>query len=248
MAKQLYLDVKRNKIGICFAQKQVISHFKTTPMTPKKLWIFSIILLIGHLIIQYVFYVKTDLTESLGIMTFGIDLFSNLILVAIFGAGLGALTALIPFKQKNFKEKFKTTFPLLTSVVLIVLVSTFSYSIYLKKVKGIELRPLHKYEDIRVPVNLDCSLVRNGKFETEKSFIERIENKQTQTDKKTGDKKEFIVEWTNDCEYILTSAEDSSEKLRVKITAVNPDNYDCYVISDKYAEKYPNFLTIKRIK
>jgi hypothetical protein len=181
-------------------------------------------------------------------MAFGIDLFSNLILIGIFGAGLGALIALIPFRQKHFKEKFKTTFPLLTSILLLVLIVTFGYSSYLKNVKGIELRPIYKYEDIQIPVNLDCSSVRIGNFETEKSFIERTESKQIQTDKKTGDKKEFIVEWTNDCEYILTSTEDTSEKLRVKITAVHPDNYGCYIISDKYADKYPNFLTIKRIK
>jgi hypothetical protein len=217
-------------------------------MTSKKLWIISFILLIGHVIIQYIFLLKTDLTESLGILTFLIDLFSNLMLVGILGFGLGALTALVPFRQMSFNEKFKTTFPLFTSVVLIVLVSTFSYSIYLKKVKGIELRSLKKYEDIQTPVNLDCSSVRNGKFETEKSFIERIENKQIQTDKKTGVIKEFIVEWTSDCEYILTSTEDNSEKLRVKITEVKSDKYCCYVISDKYADKYPNFLTINRIK
>lgn len=216
--------------------------------TPKKLWIISLILLFGHLIIQYVFYVKTDLAESLGVMNFAIELFSNLILVVMFGSGLGAIIALIPFKQKNFKEKFKTTFPLLTSIVLIVLVSTFGYSIYLKKVKGIELRPLHKYENIQTQANLDCSSVRSGKFETVKSIIERTESKQIQTDKKTGEKKEFIVEWKNDCEYILTSTEDNTVKLRVKITAVNADDYGCYVISDKYADKYPNFLTIKRIK
>ena len=180
-------------------------------------------------------------------MTFGIDLFSNLILVGIFGTGLGALTALIPFRQKSFKEKFKTTFPLSTSIVLLVLVTTFSYSIYLKKVKGIELRPLHKYEDIQIPANLDCSTIHSGRFETEKSIIERIENKQIQTDKKTGDKKEFIVEWTSDCEYVLTPITDNTDKLRIKITAVNPDNYGCFVISDKYADKYPNFLSIKRI-
>jgi len=217
-------------------------------MTPKKLWIISFILLIGHVIIQYIFLLKTDLTESLGILTFLIDLFSNLLLVGILGSGLGALTALAPFRQMSFKEKFKSTFPLFTSVVLIVFVSTFSYSIYLKKVKGIELRPLKKYEDIQTPVNLDCSSVRNGKFETVKSIIERIENKQIQTDKKTGVIKEFIVEWTSDCEYILTSTENNSEKLRVKITEVKSGNYGCYVISDKHVDQYPNFLTITRIK
>lgn len=228
--------------------KTIVNHFKTTPMTTKRLWTISIILFTVHLIIQYVFYIKTDLTDSLGIFIFGIDLFSNIIVIVMFGAGLGALTALIPFRKKNFKDKFKTTLPLLTSIVLLVLISIFGYSIYLKKVKGIEFKPLQKYEDIQIPENIDCSTLHDGKFESEKSFIERIGNKQIQTDKKTGSKKEFMVEWTNGCEYILTSVDDHSEKLRVKITVINPDNYGCYVISDKYADKYPNFLTIKRIK
>jgi hypothetical protein len=107
---------------------------------------------------------------------------------------------------------------------------------------------LNKYEDISIPANINCSMVRSGKFESDKTFIERIENKQIQTDKKTGEKKEFTVEWINDCEYVLTSTKDSLEIIRVKITAVNPNSYGCYVISDKKVDRHPIYLTIKRVK
>jgi hypothetical protein len=215
-------------------------------MTPKKLWVISLILLAVHLAIQYIFFQNFSLINRSGILHFGINLFTNLAIVFTIGAVLGTVLAFIPFRQKFFGEKFKTTFPLFTSIVLLFLVFTFAYLTYLKKVKGIQLGPLQKYEDIDIPANLDCSLVHKGKFETEKLLIERTENRQTQTNKKNGVKKIFTVNWINDCEYILTSVSDNSEKLSIKIIRINSDTYSCYVISNK--AKYPNFLIIKRIK
>ncbi len=217
-------------------------------MTPKKLWPTAFILLLIHMIIQYVFYMNLDLTKDIDIYIFVLEFIGQLTIAIIAGLLLGVLIAFIPFKQKRFKEKVKTTVPLLTSFVLLVFISVFGYSIYLKKVKGIDLRPLNKYEDISIPANINCSMVRSGKFESDKTFIERIENKQIQTDKKTGEKKEFTVEWINDCEYVLTSTKDSLEIIRVKITEVNPNGYGCYVISDKKVDRYPIYLTIKRVK
>ncbi len=131
-------------------------------------------------------------------------------------------------------------------IAAVVIIGVILYLNYL--VKEHDLRPLHKYEDIQIPVGLDCSSVRLGNFETEKSYIERTESKQIQTNKATGDKKEFYMDWKSNCEYVLTSVNDESEVIRIKITAVNPDNYGCYVISDKYADNYPNFLSITRVK
>lgn len=101
-------------------------------MTPKKLWIICAIFLLIHLIIQNVFYLKNDLTDGFGLMILGVDLFSNLIMVGILGTVLGALIALVPFRQKKFKEKFKTSFPLLTSVVLLILISACIFDLTLK--------------------------------------------------------------------------------------------------------------------
>jgi uncharacterized membrane protein YsdA (DUF1294 family) len=217
-------------------------------ISPKRLWIILTVLLAVHLIIQYIFFIKIDLTDSSGLTSFTVDFISNLLTVFLFGAGFGVLSAAIPYGKKRFREKFKITFPLLTVVVLIILIITFSYSLYLKNWKSIELRPVQKFDKIKIPQDLVCTSVHIGKFESENLIIERTANKQAQTNKKTGQKKEFAVEWINDCEYVLTSMADSKEQISVKITAVNPGEYGCYVISNSSFHKYPNFVTIKRIK
>lgn len=114
---------------------------------PKRLWLITILLLAGHLVMQYAIYSKPD-PEELSLFRW-IDLFGNIIVVFFIGALLGCLAALIPFRQMKFKEKFRWTFPLLTSLVLIILISTFGYVVYLRNVKNIELRPLHSYEKIQ---------------------------------------------------------------------------------------------------
>jgi len=215
---------------------------------PKLLWILTILILVGFFIIQYVFLQTPDFTNSMGQTTFVIDFLISLLIIVAVGVGLGYLVALIPFKTKPYKQRVKTSLPLMVSVVAIILCGVFGYSAYLKKVKGIELRPLGKYTNIRIPPNLECSSVHNGKFETDKLIIERSGDKQFQTDKVTGEKNEYKIEWVNDCEYTLTSILDNSDKLKVKIVAVSPDNYDCFIISVKYKDKDPNFATIKRIK
>ncbi len=217
-------------------------------MTPRKLWTITIFLFIAHLFIQYIFFIKIDITKTSGLLTLSIDLFSNFIIVVGLGAGLGALIAFIPFRQRTFRDKFKRTFPILTSVVLLILITNFAYLAYLSSVNGIEFRPKQKYENIHIPLSLDCSSIRNGKFETLNLWIERNGNKQTQTDKKTGNKQEFVVEWLNNCEYILTPVINGSERLRIKIISITPEKYDCYIISDKYPDGYANFATIKRIR
>ncbi len=111
--------------------------------------------------------------------------------------------------------------------------------------KKYDLKPLLKYEDIRMPIGLNCSTVRIGTFETEKFYIERTDSRQIHTNKLTGDKKEYIVNWKGNCEYVLISTMDETDILRVKITAVNSDNYGCYIISDKHAHNYANFASIK---
>lgn len=135
----------------------------------------------------------------------------------------------------------------MSSIVLLVFIITFGYTIYLKEVNGVELRPLQKFEDIQIPQNLDCSSMHLGKFETGNSIIERIDSRQIQTDKRTGEIKELNVEWKSNCEYVLTS-KDRSEQISVKIVDIKQDSYSCYVISNKFKDKYPNFIIMNRIK
>lgn len=205
-------------------------------------------LLIGHLIIQYSFFPTIYLSGKPDVYSIAGDLITHTIIVFFIVLAVVPFLAFIPFKGMGYNEKFIRIVPIIASTVLIVLIANFGYLAYKKKSNGLELRPLHKYDDIEIPIDIHCEMVHNGKFETDKSIIIRDDKKQIQINKKTGKRNEFIIEWVSDCEYILTSVEDNSEKLRVKITAINPDNYGCYVISDKYADRYPNFMIIKRIK
>jgi len=215
-------------------------------MKPKLLWIIAGMLLITHLIIQFAFFAVNGLDGSQ--MFFAVEFISSLIAIACTSLVIGAIVAFIPVKQRTYKEKFNITLPLFSSIVLAIWIVAFSYYTYLKKVKGIELKPLIKYENIIIPDGVDCASVHEGLFETDKLSIERFGSKQIQTNKQTGIKSEFTIEWINDCEYYLTSTSDNSNKLRIKIVSVKADLYSCYVISEKYADKYPNFLTIKRLE
>ena len=214
-------------------------------MTPKKHWIIAISLLVIHLLIQYVFYLKIDFSNSNGIILFLIDIFSNLGLITLFGAGLGALFALIPIEGKCYSQKLKTTFPLLISILLFLLIITYSYSVFGLKKKGYESRSPENYENIIIPKNLDCLSVHDGIFETDNTLIERYGTKQTETNKETGEKHEFDVEWINNCEYKLTPTKGPALKLKVKITEINPDNYKCYCMAEKYSGKKAVLITIR---
>ncbi len=217
-------------------------------MKTNKRWISTLILLIIELIIQYGFFSKPDLTRLSGIVTFNLDIIFNIIFFVVVGAGLGYLISKIPFRQKTFKEKFRTAFPLCTSFVIVVFISVFTYVYYLTKEKGIELAPLQEYEDIECPEDLDCSVIHTGKFETELTLIERTEIIEIQTNKKTAVKKEFTIKWIDKCEYVLTSTTDNSEQIKVKVSAVNPDVYGCYMLSSKQTDTYPILMIINRVK
>lgn len=129
-------------------------------------------------------------------------------------------------------------------VVALVVVGVAYYIHYL--IKTHDQRPLHRYEDIRIPGDLDCASVRWGNFETSTLYIQRVGNRQIQTNKETGAVTEYLVNWERDCEYVLKSEVDKQVLLRIKITAVNLDGYGCYIIAEDYRDDYPNFLTVSR--
>lgn len=210
-------------------------------MRQRMLWTITGILLILHLILQHTQFTSTDEWD------FGssiILLSSHIFIVFMVSVVLGVLTALIPFKQKKYRQKFITTFPISFSFTLMVLLLNFGYLVYLDKVKGAKLSPLIKYDNIEIPVTLDCTSIKNGRFETENLIISRQGAKQTHINKDTKETREYKVEWLSDCEYILTPIDNSAESIKVKIINVSIDSYDCYTAIDKYAKRY----RIKRIK
>ena len=177
-----------------------------------------------------------------------IELFTNIVFFFGIGGILGLVMAFIPFRQKKIKEKLRLTFPFCTSGFLIIAISSFGYVAYLEKIKGIKIRPFIKYENVVIPSGLDCSSIKNGKFETENLFIERQGDKQIQIRKDTNEKKEFKVKWLSNCEYYLLPLDKPEEKIKVKIVNVTAENYNCYVSSyGKYAINYL-IKIVKKVK
>lgn len=111
-------------------------------MKLKPLWTLAVLLLLLQLILDYGFYTNVDFSSSEHITIFIVDLISSLITIFLFALPIGLLMALIPYKQKTFRERSKFALPSSISLVLIILIVLFGYKMYLKKVKGIELRPM----------------------------------------------------------------------------------------------------------
>lgn len=67
----------------------------------------------------------------------------------------------------------------------------------------------------------DCKLFKNGKFKiidensNNESIIERNDSIQIEKNLTTGDVSEYIVNWTNDCEYTLKIIKGSKETLSI---------------------------------
>lgn len=172
------------------------------------------------------------------------DFIFGVILILLICSVIGAIIALIPFQKRTFKNKFKFSFISLLGITI----TFYGYYKYLTIIKGVELNPIHKYEDIQIPKNLNCSTIHEGKFETKNSIINRTKDKQIEKIKETGIKTEFSIKWINDCEYVLIPTADTTNKLRVKITTVNSDSYGCYIIGDRFKDTYPIFMSLKNIK
>jgi hypothetical protein len=111
-------------------------------MLPKKLWPISFILLLVHFVLQYFFFESRSLTDNSAWLFILVDLLSTLVIIFLLGAGLGLIFALIPYKNRTFKENFSMLFPLFTVIVIVVLISMIIYAIYMRNIKGIELSPL----------------------------------------------------------------------------------------------------------
>jgi len=201
-------------------------------------WIITFVLLGIYLVIQYLFVTDVDLSDNVVLFLFFTDLAANYVVVFGLGGILSLFLSMFLMTRKPFKVRLQQLFPLATSLVLLIVVSSFAYSAYAEKVLGVEMRPLTRYDSINIPQSFDCSAITDGKFETEEWIIERTGNQQFQIDKKTGETKEFTVEWINDCEYVIRPVTAPSKKMKVKIVSVTNDYYDCYISPETYAQRF----------
>jgi hypothetical protein len=213
----------------------------------KIIWVIALSLFSLLLVATYLFTFGFHLIKGTMILSFLLSTLSLVIAVCGGAALFGLLFSLIPRKKKPFGEKFRFIFPLLTGAISLAGTAIIGNATYRRIVNNKDLGTLRKYDHVEVPAGLDCSSVRNGKFEAAGTLIERKGNMQTETVKLTGTKYQLTVKWLSDCEYEIW-AEDGREARKVKIVAVSPEGYGCYVIPRDMPDIYAAYYFVKRVK
>lgn len=208
------------------------------------LWLITGLLLIGYFLLEIKVFSNHNFSKLSGRVSLAFGIITNLLFVLGFGFVYRKMAALFLYTKLPHPERFQRTFPIATSFALLVMLLFFSFITYIKHVEGVRFSPLVQYDEVEIPSNTNCTDVRNGIFETESISIKRSNKEQVQTNKANGKIIRYRVKWLSDCEYALTQKENPAEKLKVKIVEVRDDAYDCFVTSNKYADKQ----TIKRVK
>lgn len=213
-------------------------------MTLRKFWILSILLCAAHLLIVFA------VTNRLGsVDKYGLTIALYVLLGFVFAefvmvSGVVAIIALIPYKQKVYIAKFRILFLAAVTFLLFCFSVVLALSFYFRT----EIRSKERFDDIVIPSDINCSVVRDGKFETDKLLIERKGSIQIETNKWWGSEKEYKVEWVGDCEYILTSVDDSEAKVRVKIVEVTSKGYSCYPMLEEHSDWPAALYTFTRVE
>ena len=201
-------------------------------MKKKIVWSIVIILSIVNVIIDYAYF-NTIQADSLISEIY--DFVFVISIPLITGLIISAILAFIPFRKSTYEGRLTLVLPF----VVMIVVGLYTYStaalVYYKEVHGRKLSPITYFRAVEIPEGVDCSEVKEGVFETDNLIIERRGNIQVQTNKKTGEKTSFDVNWLSDCEYYLTS--NSEKNLKVKIVEVDDEGYDCYVAKGISAQK-----------
>ena len=94
-------------------------------MTSKKLWISSIILFIAFLIQRCAMLINTEMSTQANWFYMRALLQPDLIIITLGGITGGVLLALLPFREKQFKEKLAYTWPACTAVIILYLLLTY---------------------------------------------------------------------------------------------------------------------------
>lgn len=213
-------------------------------MAPKKFWILSILLCAAHLLIVFAVISRLGSVDKYGLTIALYVLLGFVFTEFVVVSGIVAVFALIPYKQKVYIAKFRVLF--LSAVTFLLF--GFSVMLALSFYFGTEIRSNERFADIAIPPHVNCAVVRDGKFETDRLLIERKGSKQVETNKWWGSEKEYTVEWASDCEYILTPVDDSEAKVRVKIVEVTSEGYSCYPMLEEHSDWPASLYTFTRVE
>jgi hypothetical protein len=127
--------------------------------------------------------------------------------------------------NKDRKAKVVSVFPY--TMLFLTIISLFAYALS---------RP--SYSRVVIPENLDCTLIKDGKFRLNEYLIERLGDLQTETNTTTNEKYKFKVNWLSNCEYELINPKNPKDISKVKIVSINDESYECYISGEGRTVKY----------
>jgi hypothetical protein len=186
------------------------------------LWAIAVLFISLYLFLFHNFFKPFEFSDFFEI----IDLIAVVLTVLAISVVLSFLTALIPFRKKEYMRKLSFTFP--SSIIFVCLF--FGLAVYFSG---------PRYPSIKTTNGADCLSVRNGTFTLDDFIIERNGDKQIEINSKTHKVKRFTVKWLSNCEYELRFADGSSDKMiQVKIVLADKDGYSCYAWSGKGRAKF----------
>jgi len=113
-------------------------------MKAKYLWIIALLLMISQFSIEHIFMGSGSLSDPDEVSNLIISFLGSLATTAFFSIILTLVLAIFLYRKYPFTIRLKKNLPLSFCIILLLLISTFVYMTYLKKVDGIELRPLKK--------------------------------------------------------------------------------------------------------
>ncbi len=212
-------------------------------MQRKYFWSIFGLLLTALIFIQYGILKQYNLSYNLDKYYLTIDLISLVLTIIVISIGLTLIIAIIPFREKSFKTKFKQISKI--SIILVLLIMVFTYGFLASK--GVRYPTMVNYDEVQTCSSNDCLLVTEGNFETETIMIERIGNFQIETAKESNKKTEYEVKWISVCEYHLIPKNSSEKTIKVKITKVEPEFYECAAAIEKDVHRSKIFIVKKTV-
>ncbi|MCC7526607.1 MAG: hypothetical protein IT250_17415 [Chitinophagaceae bacterium] len=110
----------------------------------------------------------------------------------------------------------------------------FSYFYYINQKKELlnRLNSALDYTEINCLDSLDNTILRTGSFKINSIYIERKDSLEIQKNSDTKKEKKFKILWISNCEYHLIPFNANDHSLRVKITSIEKNRYNCYISFD----------------
>lgn len=99
-------------------------------MSNRRFWILSAILLIAIMLIEFQHFRKTNPYEKNYYLIYLIEIVANLLASTFYALIATAVISLVPYKDWNYKSKFRYLYPIVITVVISLFYGSLMYTGY----------------------------------------------------------------------------------------------------------------------